>query len=1087
MVAVLFTDLVGSTDLMARLGEAAYDDLRRPHFAALAQAIERTGGEEIKNTGDGVMATFGSVVDAIGCAVAMQQATERQARTAEAPLAIRVGLSVGEVTFEADDVFGVPVVEAARLVAAAAGGQIVTTVIAKALAAGRAEADFVDLGLLELKGLPQAVAACEVLWEPLPQPTLPLPGLVSDVGRIFVGRDAELERLRQLWKEAVAGEGRLALLTGEPGVGKTRLAAELAAQVQVEGATVLAGRCDEDLGVPYQPFVEALRHFVDHTAELEERLGRYGGELTRLVPELSDRVPGLPPPLTSEPETERYRLFDAVAAWLATVSAEQPLLLVLDDLQWGAKPTLLLLRHIVCSADLKRIMVVGTYRDTELGHGHPLFEVVADLRRRGGVERLSLTGLDPSGVAAFMEQAAEHALDDEDLLVARAVHEETEGNPFFVREVFRHLIETGAVERRDGRWGTRLPVEEIGIPESVRDVVGRRLSRLSEEANQALRMGAVVGAEFDASVVQAVAGLDEETLLCSLEEAAHARLIIEAPGARYRFAHALVRDTLYGELSGPRRLTLHRKVAEAIEALHVTRLDDFLPALAHHWAQASAPAGDTAKAIDYATRAGHRALAQLAHDEAVVYFTRALELYDAARSATGESGRLDLLLALGEAQRRAGQAAFRATLLDATNIARRLGDTERLVRAVLANSRGVHSDSGVVDWERVEALEAAAAALGEDEHAARARVLATLASELVFAGDWHRRRKLSDEAVAAARRAGDDATLARVLNMRGFVVQVPETLEQRLAETSEGLEVSARLGDPFERYYAMWLRRQAAAEAGDFREADWALDQQERLASALGQPPLRWYVMMQRVWGEALAGRLDRAERLATEAFQLGQEIEHPDASVLYAMQLFMIRLDQGRLDELEPTLTEAVAATPGLPILRAALAMACSETGRREEARRLFAVDAGNGFSGVPYDLLWGGSLAVYASVCRDLGDVQAAAVLYEKLASSSGLLAFAVIVTLGATDHHLGELATTLSRFDHAETHFAAAEVFHERIGAPSWLARGRLEWARMLLARRQAGDVERARRLLSQAVATAQEFGLGNVERQAVALLQ
>jgi tetratricopeptide (TPR) repeat protein len=166
---------------------------------------------------------------------------------------------------------------------------------------------------------------------------------------------------------------------------------------------------------------------------------------------------------------------------------------------------------------------------------------------------------------------------------------------------------------------------------------------------------------------------------------------------------------------------------------------------------------------------------------------------------------------------------------------------------------------------------------------------------------------------------------------------------------------------------------------------------------------------------------------------------------------------------------------------------MTCSETGRREEARRLFAVDAANGFSGVPYDLLWGASLAAYASVCRDLEDVQAAAALYEKLASSSGLLAFGVIFTLGAIDHHLGELAATLSCFDHAETHFAAAEAFHDRIGAPSWLARSRLEWARMLLARCLPGDVERARRLLGQAVATAQELGLGNVERQAVALLR
>src|SRR5205807_10274255 len=194
----------------------------------------------------------------------------------------------------------------------------------------------------------------------------------------------------------------------------------------------------------------------------------------------------------SDPQTERYRLFDAVVAWLAAASAEEPVLLVLDDLQWTAKPTLLLLRHVVRSPALRRVLILGTYRDSELGHDHPLVEVLADFRRQRDVERLSLAGLDSSGVAAYMEQAAGRALDDEDLLLARAIHEETEGNPFFVREVLRHLAETGAIERQGGRWATRLSGEEVGIPEGVREVVGMRLARLSGGANRALRTGSVV-------------------------------------------------------------------------------------------------------------------------------------------------------------------------------------------------------------------------------------------------------------------------------------------------------------------------------------------------------------------------------------------------------------------------------------------------------------------------------------------------------------------------------------------------------------------------------------------------------------------
>jgi predicted ATPase len=261
--------------------------------------------------------------------------------------------------------------------------------------------------------------------------------------------------------------------------------------------------------------------------ELSGQLGRFGSELGRLVPELSERVPGLPPTLRSDPETERYRLFDAVAAWLTAASAASAILVVVDDLQWATKPTLLLFRHLVRSSELKRLLILGTYRDTELGHDHPLVEVLADLRRQGGVERLSLMGLDSSGVAAFIEQAAGRALEDEDMLLARAIYEETEGNPFFVREVLRHLVETGALERREGRWATRFSVEELGIPEGVRELVGRRLSRLSAGANRVLRTAAVVGAEFEPALVRAAEEIDEEELISALEEATGARLVME--------------------------------------------------------------------------------------------------------------------------------------------------------------------------------------------------------------------------------------------------------------------------------------------------------------------------------------------------------------------------------------------------------------------------------------------------------------------------------------------------------------------------------------------------------------------------------
>ncbi|MCA1844983.1 MAG: adenylate/guanylate cyclase domain-containing protein, partial [Actinobacteria bacterium] len=356
LVAVCFTDLVGSTELMAALGDRTWDRIRAEHFAVLRTALRAHGGDEIKNTGDGIMAVFASAGEAVDGAVALQQAVEAHSRRAGVALVIRVGLALGDVTREEDDAFGTPVVEAARLVAVARPGQILCTAVVRALGGARTTARFTDVGPLELKGLPEAVPACEVAWEP-EQPARDLPPLLAGSGRLFVGREDHLIRLRQAWKEAGAGEKRLVLLGGEPGIGKTRLAAEFAAKVvPADRSMVLAGRSDEDLAVPYQPFAEALRHYVSTTAA-DLRLGGHPGELVRLVPEVAERQPGLPEPVRADPETERYRLFEAVAGWLAAVSADAPVLLVLDDLHWAAKPTIMLLRHVMRSDQPMRLLM----------------------------------------------------------------------------------------------------------------------------------------------------------------------------------------------------------------------------------------------------------------------------------------------------------------------------------------------------------------------------------------------------------------------------------------------------------------------------------------------------------------------------------------------------------------------------------------------------------------------------------------------------------------------------------------------------------------------------------------------------------
>jgi class 3 adenylate cyclase len=1087
VACVLFTDLVGSTGLMTQLGDAAFDRLRTEHFAQLRRVVERRGGTEVKNTGDGILATFSSAVEAVAAAVDAQQATEQHGRGATVPLSLRVGLALGEVAFQDGDVFGTPVVEAARLVASARPGQILVTSVVRMVAGSRCPAPFVDLGVMALKGLPDPVAVSEVAWEPQGVAgTLPLPTLLGGGGRVFVGRGGELDRLRQLWKEASAGERRVALLAGEAGIGKTRLAGELAATTHAAGATVLAGRCDEDLGVPYQPFVEALRHYVGHAAD--RRLGRHPGELTRLVPELAELVPGLPEPLRSDPETERYRLFDGLASWLSDASATAPVLLVLDDLHWAAKPTLLLLRHVLRSPEPLRLLVVATYRDTDIGRGHPVADLLADLRREAGVERLSLAGLDAAGVFAFMEAQAQHELDEEGESLGRAIWIETEGNPFFVGEVLRHLAESGAIVRTGGQWTATEAIEALGIPESIRDVVGRRLSRLSTAANRTLAVAAVAGVEFEAPVVLAAGRLEEDELVAGVDEALAARLLSEVPGPvpRYRFAHAMVRATLYEELSAAHRTAMHRRVAEAIETLHAGRLDAQLPALAHHWARAAAPAAETDRAVSYAALAGDQAMAQLAHDEAAEYYRQALELVDAAPRPAAEGQRLELTIALGDALRRAGDPRYRETLLDAGRLAQALGDAPALARAALTNIRpGLFSALGAVDESRVAMLRAALDALGGADSRQRARLLAALSRELTFSRDTERFR-LAGEALAVARRVGEADTLAAVLQAHYYAIWAPNTLAERLARTAELQAVAADVQDPVTKALAEAIRYRVLMEAGVVDEADRCLDIFEAVATDLGQPFLRWSAAYLRCGRCLVAGQLSRAETAAVAAHDLGVATGQPDAAAFFAHQLFQIRLDQGRPGDAEGPLLEAAATSPAREYSASLVAHLYVEGGRLEEAGHHLDSLARGDFSTVPANHLWLTTMCSAALVTARLDDAPRAQVLADILRPYADQLAGIPIAYLGPVTHFLGLLAATTGQFEEADARFADASRTAERIGAPVWLARTRLERARTGLRRSSPGEAERSRSLLHQVVDTARQLGLAALQQEAQALL-
>jgi predicted ATPase len=530
--------------------------------------------------------------------------------------------------------------------------------------------------------------------------------LEPDMAADLAGRARERDSLLEALDAAEAGERRVTFLAGEPGIGKTRLAAELAAHAHARGAVVLYGRADEAMTVPYEPWVGAITHLLEHAppALMDEMIRCHGAVLGTLVPDLRRRFPT--PPTPTEPETELDQLFQAVTACLTLVAADAPLLLVLDDLQWAGNATLTLLRYVCTNTPAASLMIVAAYRDADLYMGHPLISTVAALRRETGIELIAVRGLDDLDMIALVETSAGHELDDRARALAVVLRQETAGNPFFAHEILRNLIECGDLFQDDsGHWVVKQPLDELVIPQSIRDVVGQRVARLGEETLEALSAAAVIGREFDLCLLADVTGADEGALLDMVESATAAGILAEVPSGdeRFRFQQSLVRHTLVSGLSEGRRRRLHRSVAEALEVICGADPGVRIGELATHWLAATTPA-DASKVSHYARLAGQQAEASLAPEEAVTWFTAALENLDLGIDADPQI-RAELLVDLGTAQKHAGDSAFRQTLLEAGALARRLGDTDLLAAAELANRRAFTSDVEARDGKRIGAPE----------------------------------------------------------------------------------------------------------------------------------------------------------------------------------------------------------------------------------------------------------------------------------------------------------------------------------------------------------------------------------------------
>ena len=756
---------------------------------------------------------------------------------------------------------------------------------------------------------------------------------------------------------------------------------------------------------------------------------------------------------------------------------------VLEDLHWADAPTIVLLRYMLTSPRRVRLAAVGTFRATELDGQHPLKQLLADLHREAQVSRLDLAGLSLDEVRNLASGLAGYELDSTGRGLADQLHEGTNGNPFFIIELLRSLTERGTISQVSGRWQLAKADDAWRrLPASIAETLDRRVARLGGEARDHLIAASAIGHEFDADLLANAAEIDRTKLAEVIRRAVNAGLVISGGerGIRVRFAHALIDHWLYEQLDPPRRLWLHHRIALELERRAATA-DAGVAVLAHHWQLGAGPS-EIDKPLRYAVLAGDDAIARLAPDEARRWYERALAL-EARRPDRSDPERTELLIKRGEAEQQAGIPAFRETLLEAARLARSIGDSDRLVRAALANTRGIHSSTGVVDDERIETLGAALSALGPRASAERAQLLATQAAELTFSGEWARRVALSDEALALARRLDDPATLATVLNRRFMTIWAPETHDERLANTAESISAADQTGDPIALFYAYHRRFDASIEAADPVEARRCAIAEHEVAYRIRQPTLLWATTCHEADLAMIDGQLDDAERLALEAFGIGQASE-PDAAACLAAQLSAIRFEQGRIGELVNLIEQAVDANPGIPGFRSVLGLALCELDRIEEARRAMAPSLQAGFADLAYDMTWLRVACGWAEVAARVGDRRAARILLTRLEPWATMISYPGLGVGASVSHYLAELALIEGDIDLADRHHSQAARVHDQLGGAIWIARSQYQAGRLL---RERGSQPAAHESFTRALEAAERLGMTSLARNASEMLQ
>jgi DNA-binding CsgD family transcriptional regulator len=888
--------------------------------------------------------------------------------------------------------------------------------------------------------------------------------------RPIVGRVRELEVFRAAFDHMLAGRRQLVLISGEPGIGKTRCAEALADVAEDQGALVLWGRCREEAGAPpYWPWVQILRAYVDASSLDEVRLnmGAAVKEIAALVPELLDSSHHIPqtPVMIADSSPARFRTFDSIRQFFHKATQQVPIILVLDDLHWADAPSLSLLEFVSQELQASRLLVVATYRDADASRKTPLLSALGGMSRDPGVQRVHLGGLSQTAIGEVAERLCDISLPESAI---KMIYQQTDGNPLFAIELIKVLIDESA--------GSAISAMPARIPAGVRETIGRRLNRLSDRCNELLGVAAVYGRQFAAREVAAAMNEDVQGVLGDLEPAVHAGIVrsnVDASGS-YQFTHALIRETIYEDLPAVDRLRLHGRAGDALVGVHSAHLEVALTRIAHHYHEAAA-LGNADKAVVYALRAAESAVRLYAYEDALLHYDRAIE--------TLQSGGLMLDERLARAYILKGSALYQLgqiqhsieALLEAVNRTRVLGSAELLIDVLMLLAR---SSQHVEQQHFVPLLDRALTLLPEVDSVHRAKAWATLAYAQRTSTDKSRVQHLVDKALDLASRSCDATSLCAcyqltVMALRGD----PESLHRRLLLGQAYIAVARSTASADLLADAYHWQALNYLESGQIEELEALLEHYDSLGTArFGLHQYR--TSAYRITLALLRGDWPGLEGRIEALLEIGTKTRREDADGVYGAQMFALNRDLGRLHALAPQIKE-MAASAAKRMWEPGLMLICAEIGLFSEARAILDRLVARDCCALRRDDMYTTCLVFCAETCCVLGDAGCAESLYRVLRPYEQQTAnHPTAVCFGATDLYLGMLAWTAGSPDVARQHFDHALTLNRAMRAWPSLARTLFRYGAFLVTRQADEERHLGLKQLREADQLARRLGMARL---------